>query len=138
MSLKHESDKVIVFERGELLWIFNFHPTQGYTDYRIGTPWHNKHHLVLSSDSEEFGGHSRVDRNGDYFPVNERWHNRDCYVQVFSCFCIIDDVEGVCSSKMCHCTLSLKCEGKKTDGVFSGGDVIFYEYNLYNVYTTFT
>lgn len=39
VSLKHESDKVVVFERGNLLWIFNFHPTQSYTDYRIGTPW---------------------------------------------------------------------------------------------------
>ena len=28
VSRKHDSDKLIVFERGGLLWIFNFHPTQ--------------------------------------------------------------------------------------------------------------
>ena len=28
VSRKHDRDKLIVFERGGLLWIFNFHPTQ--------------------------------------------------------------------------------------------------------------
>jgi len=37
ISRKHEGDKLIVFERAKLLWIFNFHPTQSYTDYKIGT-----------------------------------------------------------------------------------------------------
>ena len=36
ISLKNETDKVLVFERAGLLWIFNFHPTQSYTDYRVG------------------------------------------------------------------------------------------------------
>lgn len=39
VSLKNEGDKIIVFERGNLLFIFNFHPSQSYTDYRIGTQW---------------------------------------------------------------------------------------------------
>lgn len=39
VSLKHQGDKLIVFERGNLLWIFNFHPFQSFTDYRIGTHW---------------------------------------------------------------------------------------------------
>lgn len=29
VSLKNESDKVVVFERAGLLWIMNFHPTVG-------------------------------------------------------------------------------------------------------------
>ena len=28
VSRKHDNDKVIVFERGGLLWIFNFHPNK--------------------------------------------------------------------------------------------------------------
>lgn len=28
VSRKHDGDKLIVFERGHLLWIFNFHPTK--------------------------------------------------------------------------------------------------------------
>ncbi|CAI5772758.1 4-alpha-glucan-branching enzyme isoform X2 [Podarcis lilfordi] len=34
MSEKHESNKVIAFERANLLFIFNFHPSKSYTDYR--------------------------------------------------------------------------------------------------------
>lgn len=30
------SDKIIVAERGDLLFVFNFHPTASYTDYRVG------------------------------------------------------------------------------------------------------
>lgn len=37
--MKHQDDKVIVFERGNLLWIFNFHPTKSFSDYRVGTSW---------------------------------------------------------------------------------------------------
>ena len=36
MSRKHEDDKVIVFERAEVLFAFNFHPTKSFTDYKIG------------------------------------------------------------------------------------------------------
>ena len=33
VSLKHDGDKVIAFERAGLLWIFNFHPSSSFTDY---------------------------------------------------------------------------------------------------------
>jgi hypothetical protein len=35
-SRKDEGDKVIVVERGDLVMVFNFHPTNSYTDYRVG------------------------------------------------------------------------------------------------------
>ena len=37
VSLAHEEDKVIVFEKGILLFVFNFHPTKSFTDYKVGT-----------------------------------------------------------------------------------------------------
>ena len=36
MSRKDEGDKLIVFERGDLVFVFNFHWNNSYTDYRIG------------------------------------------------------------------------------------------------------
>lgn len=36
VSLKHESDKIIAFERAKLIFIFNFHPTASFVDYKIG------------------------------------------------------------------------------------------------------
>lgn len=36
VSCHHEDDKMIVFERGSLLWVFNFHSTKSFADYRVG------------------------------------------------------------------------------------------------------
>ena len=36
VSCHHEDDKLIVFERASLMWVFNFHPTKSFADYRIG------------------------------------------------------------------------------------------------------
>lgn len=36
VSRKDEGDKLIVCERGDIVFVFNFHPTNSYTDYRIG------------------------------------------------------------------------------------------------------
>ncbi|CAJ0643016.1 10721_t:CDS:10 [Entrophospora sp. SA101] len=60
ISAKHESDKVIVFERGNLLWIFNFHPTNSFSDYKVGTEWSGKYTVILNLDNKKFGGHDRI------------------------------------------------------------------------------
>jgi len=37
ISRKNDGDKVVVFERAEdLVFIFNFHPTNSFPDYKIG------------------------------------------------------------------------------------------------------
>ena len=36
MSRQDSGDKVLVCERGDLVFVFNFHPTNSYTDYRVG------------------------------------------------------------------------------------------------------
>ena len=83
VSLKHETDKVIVFERGDLLWIFNFHPTQSFADYRVGTKWASVHSIALNSDSKVFGGHERVDAECKYFPTKMEWNGRPNWIQVY-------------------------------------------------------
>ncbi|RIB24050.1 CBM Family 48/Glycoside Hydrolase Family 13 protein [Gigaspora rosea] len=83
ISLKHEDDKLIVFERGNLLWIFNFHPTQSFVDYRIGTEWPGSYKIVINSDSEKHGGHNRVDESQTYISKPEPWNGRKNYIQVY-------------------------------------------------------
>lgn len=83
VQLKHEDDKVIAFERGNLLWIFNFHPSKSFSDYRIGTDYSGKLNVVLNTDSKSFGGHSRVDDSCKYFTFAEPWHNRKNYIMVY-------------------------------------------------------
>ncbi|XP_046681961.1 1,4-alpha-glucan-branching enzyme [Homalodisca vitripennis] len=63
VSWKHESDKVIVFERAELLFVFNFHPTQSFPDYKLGVELAGDYRVVLNSDDPSFGGHNRVDNS---------------------------------------------------------------------------
>lgn len=46
MTEQHESDKVIAFERANLLFIFNFHPSKSYTDYRVGIETPGKYPFV--------------------------------------------------------------------------------------------
>lgn len=35
LSAKHEEDKVIVFDRANVVFIFNFHPSKSFQDYRV-------------------------------------------------------------------------------------------------------
>ncbi|GAA5980998.1 hypothetical protein JCM10908_003946 [Rhodotorula pacifica] len=83
ISLKNESDKVVVFERGNLLWIFNFHPTNSFTDYRVGTDWAGEYEVVLSSDDAEYGGHGRVDKSVKHFTTPMEWNGRKNWLQVY-------------------------------------------------------
>lgn len=83
VSLKQESDKMIVFERNGLLFIFNLHPEASYTDYRVGVDIPGKYQVVLNSDRAEFGGHNRIDESTEYFTTNSSWCNRANYLQVY-------------------------------------------------------
>ncbi|KAH9502403.1 1,4-alpha-glucan branching enzyme [Bulinus truncatus] len=61
VSLKHQDDKVIVFERADILvFVFNFHPSKSYTDYKIGVQVPGTYEIVLDSDAEEFHGHKEL------------------------------------------------------------------------------
>ena len=52
-------DKIIVFQRAGLIFVFNFHPTQSYTDYRFeAAP--GKYRMVFDSDLPAYGGHGRL------------------------------------------------------------------------------
>jgi len=76
VSLSHEMDKVIVFERGELVFAFNFHPTQSLTGYKIGVQNSGKYKIVLDSDRSDYGGHNRNDANAEFFTKPHAYCNR--------------------------------------------------------------
>ena len=60
MTLSHEEDKLIVYERGPALFIFNFHTNKSFEDYRVGTFWGSDHVLVFDTDDKDLGGHNRL------------------------------------------------------------------------------
>jgi len=83
VSCKHEGDKVVVFERGGLVFVFNFHPTNSFPDYKIGVDVPGKYRIVLDSDNKEFGGPNRLDSNTDFFTGNDGWGNRRHSMMVY-------------------------------------------------------
>ncbi|KAA8916182.1 hypothetical protein TRICI_001673 [Trichomonascus ciferrii] len=84
VSLKHEGDKVITFERANVLFIFNFHPTQSYSDYRVGVQTPGVYKIVLDTDDSTYGGFNRIDKEAtECHTVPERWNERDNYIQVY-------------------------------------------------------
>ena len=82
-SLKNEEDKVIVFERASLLWVFNFHPTKSFVDYRIGVEQEGTYRVILNTDTQDVGGHGRVDSSARYFTTPISWNGRRNFTQVY-------------------------------------------------------
>ena len=76
VSWKHEDDKIIVFERAGLLFVFNFHPNQSFTDYKVGVEEAGSYRVVLSSDDEMFGGHKRIDCSVEHRTFEEGYAGR--------------------------------------------------------------
>jgi len=83
VSLKNEVDKVIVFERAGLLFIFNFHPTKSFTDYRVGINVAGEYKIVLSSDDKQYGGFENVDVNVKFITTPLEWNGRKNWLHVY-------------------------------------------------------
>jgi 1,4-alpha-glucan branching enzyme len=82
VSLKHEVDKMIVYERAGLLFILNFHPRESFTDYRVGVEEAGEYRVVLNSDEKVFGGFDNVKSDSVYFTTPMTWNERKNYLQV--------------------------------------------------------
>ncbi|MCI5777787.1 MAG: alpha amylase C-terminal domain-containing protein [Bacteroidales bacterium] len=59
----YDPTQVLAFGRGDYLVVFNFSPSQSYTDYAIPVPA-GRYSIVLSTDEGRFGG---FDRNDMFF-----------------------------------------------------------------------
>jgi len=92
ISLAHEQDKVIVFEKGCLLFVFNFHPTKSFTNYKVGTQWDSDHMILLDTDRLEFGGQDRLApaNNQRFLRHKEPFSNRPLHLKLYvPCRCAI-------------------------------------------------
>ena len=85
VSTQHEKDKVIVFEKGDLLFVFNFHPYRSFENYKIGTKWKSEHRIILDSDEGKFFGKERLRHGHEHrFPcLHSAFNNRPCSMNVY-------------------------------------------------------
>ena len=76
-----DEEKLLVFERGPLIFLFNFHSSRSLVDYPvILPPAKGGYELVLSSDDERFGGFSRIVPGQHYGMLQELRGNELCNV----------------------------------------------------------
>jgi 1,4-alpha-glucan branching enzyme len=66
---ENNTDKVVAYQRGEFLFVFNFHPSSSFTDY--GIPVKGKFRIVLDTDDAAYGGFDRIDRNAVYLSIKK-------------------------------------------------------------------
>ena len=56
----NDGDQVLAFTRGELLFVFNFSPTQSFTDYGLLVP-QGSYSIILDTDAKVYGGNGLND-----------------------------------------------------------------------------
>ena len=79
---QHEDDKILIYTKGEKVFIFNFHPSKSFEGYFIPVRDEGKYRVCLSSDDADFGGYSRVDKKAIYetFKTPIEWIGFKCYL----------------------------------------------------------
>ena len=58
--IQNTSDKVLIFKRGNLVFVFNFNPTTSFTDYGFEVD-SGVYEVMLNSDNSDFNGTNRND-----------------------------------------------------------------------------
>ncbi|MDE5662173.1 MAG: alpha amylase C-terminal domain-containing protein, partial [Muribaculaceae bacterium] len=61
-----DSDQVLAFMRGDLVFVFNFSPTNSYEGYGLLAPG-GVYSTVLSTDNPAFGGFGNIDETIEHF-----------------------------------------------------------------------
>lgn len=65
-----DDDQVLAFKRGNLVFIFNFNPTQSFSNYGILAPEGEYTH-VLDSDQKIYGGYDNISPDVKHLTVND-------------------------------------------------------------------
>ena len=55
------TNNVIIFERNNLIFLFNFHVANSIPDYQFFVPKEGTYEAILISDEAKYGGHNRID-----------------------------------------------------------------------------
>jgi 1,4-alpha-glucan branching enzyme len=81
--LIHEDTRQLAYRRGPLVFVFNFHPTESYTNLRIPVPDPKNYRVVLDTDEGRFGGFGRVAPGVTYPKQDIPMYGRQQSVQIY-------------------------------------------------------
>ncbi len=62
----HQGDKVMVYEKGNDIYVMNFHPNRSFRGYFIPVTEPGEYKVILSTDEKQFGGQERVSKTYVY------------------------------------------------------------------------
>lgn len=66
----NDGDQILAYERGSLLFVFNFSPTNSYTDYGFMVK-KGGYKVVLNTDNPAFGGFGNTDDTITHFTIDD-------------------------------------------------------------------
>jgi len=79
-------DQVLIFRRGDYIFVFNFNPFMSFQDYGFETEEGN-YKIILNSDDETFLGQGRINTEILYKTSDTEGHNiLKLYIPVRTCF----------------------------------------------------
>ena len=61
-----QQEKTLIYGKGNVIFAFNFHPTQSFDGYFIPVQEEGTYAVILSTDDEQFGGPNRIDTEYRY------------------------------------------------------------------------
>ncbi len=81
--LLHEDTRQLVYRRGPLVFVFNFHPTESYGDLRIPVPDAKDYRVILDTDAVAFDGHGAVASDAMYWKQDKPMYERGQSIQIY-------------------------------------------------------
>jgi 1,4-alpha-glucan branching enzyme len=79
----HEDTRQLIYRRGPLVFAFNFHPSESYSDLRIPVPDRSDYRLVLNTDAQAFSGPGLVQEGGRYPVQPVPMYGREQSIQIY-------------------------------------------------------
>ncbi len=79
----HEDTKQLIFRRGPLVFVFNFHPTESYVGLRIPIPDPKDYRVILNTDGPQFDGLGLVPEHTVYPRQDVPMYSRDQSIQLY-------------------------------------------------------
>jgi len=78
----HKDNQILIYSRGDLLFVFNFSPVHSFADYGIPmSP--SKYKVVLNTDEYQFGGQNRIDNSIVYSTSPESGKTSQHYLRLY-------------------------------------------------------
>ena len=92
----HLSDKVLMYSKGNIIFAFNFNPTESYDGYFLRVPTPGTYKVILSTDDPKFGGPGNVDTTYVYKTQKTAsgWYGFPVYLPARSAFVLKKIIKG--------------------------------------------